>query len=330
MRVNLMQIPANPNFIVRIKFFLFLIIMSVFSTNCSKEKQANEAGSKMQDFVISISNYAKAIDPGFIVIPQNGIELAFNNTEPDDGLNAGYMNAVDGFGVEELFYNGSLANDQYRFSMLQQIKTTKIVLVSEFVADYANIPDAVTLNYSEGFLCFVRTGSNYHYHEIPDSIFHSNANNIASLSDAQNYLYLISNDDFDSKNGMINAISEKNFDLVLIDLFFDSNEFTREDIHQLKTKPDGNQRLVLAYMSVGSAENYRYYWKTDWRLNHPSWIKKKYEGYDDEYWVEFWEKEWQDIIYGNDTSYLKRIINAGFDGVYLDNIEVYYFLYHND
>jgi cysteinyl-tRNA synthetase len=83
-------------------------------------------------------------------------------------------------------------------------------------------------------------------------------------------------------------------------------------------------------MSLGSAENYRYYWQTDWRLNHPSWIKKKYEGYDDEYWVEFWEKEWQDIIYGSDSSYLNKIINAGFDGVYLDNVEAYYFLYHND
>ncbi len=214
--------------------------------------------------------------------------------------------------------------------MLQQIKTTEKVLVSEFVARNIDIQEAYTRNYTEDFICFVRAEDNYNYHKIPDNIFHSNATNIASLSDVQNYLYLISNDNFESKNGMINAISEKNFDLVLIDLFYDGDEFTREEVNLLKTKPNGSQRLVIAYMSLGSAENYRYYWQTDWRLNHPSWIKKKYEGYDDEYWVEFWEKEWQDIIYGSDSAYLNKIINAGFDGVYLDNVEGYYFLYHND
>ncbi|PKP02956.1 MAG: hypothetical protein CVU14_02580 [Bacteroidetes bacterium HGW-Bacteroidetes-9] len=315
---------------VRIKSILFLTIILLLSANCSKDKQSDEAGNKMQDFVISISNYAKAIDPGFIVIPQNGIELAFNNTEPNDGLNMGYLNAVDGFGVEELFYNGTYTIDNYRLSMLQQIKTTEKVLVSEFVAHNIDIQEAYTRNYTEDFICFVRAEDNYNYYKIPDNIFHSNATNIASLSDVQNYLYLISNDNFESKNGMINAISEKNFDLVLIDLFYDGDEFTREEVNLLKTKPNGSQRLVIAYMSLGSAENYRYYWQTDWRLNHPSWIKKKYEGYDDEYWVEFWEKEWQDIIYGSDSSYLNKIINAGFDGVYLDNVEAYYFLYHND
>ena len=59
-------------------------------------------------------------------------------------------------------------------------------------------------------------------------------------------------------------------------------------------------------------------------------LKKKYDGYTDEFWVNFWEKEWQTIIYGNDNSYMKKIITAGFDGAYLDNVEAYYFLFHNE
>ena len=37
----------------------------------------------------------------------------------------------------------------------------------------------------------------------------------------------------------------------------------------------------------------------------------------------YWQPEWKDIIYGNDDSYLKKILDAGFDGVYLDIIDAY-------
>jgi cysteinyl-tRNA synthetase len=43
--------------------------------------------------------------------------------------------------------------------------------------------------------------------------------------------------------------------------------------------------------------------------------------------VKFWKDDWQEIIYGNEDSYIKKIIDAGFDGAYLDNVEAYYFLY---
>lgn len=36
-----------------------------------------------------------------------------------------------------------------------------------------------------------------------------------------------------------------------------------------------------------------------------------------------WDENWQAIIYGNDDSYLKKIIDAGFDGVYLDIIDAF-------
>ena len=36
-----------------------------------------KAAVKMQDFVIDISKYARSIDSNFVIIPQNGPELAF-------------------------------------------------------------------------------------------------------------------------------------------------------------------------------------------------------------------------------------------------------------
>jgi cysteinyl-tRNA synthetase len=166
--------------------------------------------------------------------------------------------------------------------------------------------------------------------QIAREQIHSNTANITNLSDAQNYLYLISTDNYSSKQEMIHAISATNFDVVLVDLFFNETEFTVSEVNQLKTKANGGKRLVISYISIGSAEKYRYYWKKDWGLHHPLWLKKKYDGYTDEFWVNFWEKEWQTIIYGNDNSYMKKIITAGFDGAYLDNVEAYYFLFHNE
>jgi cysteinyl-tRNA synthetase len=304
-------------------------ILNVIFFSCSKEEKTNTAAVKMQEFVINISNYARGYDAYFIIIPQNGIELAFNNIDPNGEINLDYLSAIDGFGVEELFYDGTFSLDNYRLSMLQQLKTTKKIMVSEYVTDANDIQDAFERNLDEGFICFTRTSDNYYYSKIPESVNNSNTNDITDLSMVQNYLYLISTDNFSSKEDMINSIAETNYDLILIDLFFDDYEFTSEEIQQLKTKANGGQRLVISYISIGSAENYRYYWENNWKRNNPKWIKKKYDGYEDEYWIEFWDEEWQNIIYGNDSSYIKKIINAGFDGVYLDNVEAYYFLYHN-
>jgi cysteinyl-tRNA synthetase len=81
-------------------------------------------------------------------------------------------------------------------------------------------------------------------------------------------------------------------------------------------------------VNIGAAENWRPYWKKDWKINNPVWIKKKYQGYDDEFYVEYWHPAWQKIITGNKNSYIRKILDAGFDGAFLDNIEAYYALYH--
>lgn len=305
-------------------------MFSLCLTSCNKDKKTNAAAEKMQEFVINISQYAKSINPDFIIIPQNGIELAYNQIDPGNGFNYPYLSAINGIGVEELFYNGSYSPDQYRLTMLRQLKNYKKILVSEYVSDDSNIADAIAKNTSEGFLCFPRSVNNYHYLLIPPIPVNPNSNSIENMPQVSNYLYLISTSNFNSKDDMVAAIAATNYDLVLIDLFFQDNELTNSDIQAMKTKANGGHRKVISYISIGSAENYRYYWQSHWKLHKPKWIKKKYEEYEDEFWVEFWDEEWQNIIYGNENSYVKKIINAGFDGAYLDNVEAYYFLYHKE
>ena len=52
------------------------------------------------------------------MIPQNGLELAFNELDDDKALHAGVMNAISAFGVEELFYDGKHKVDKYRLGMV--------------------------------------------------------------------------------------------------------------------------------------------------------------------------------------------------------------------
>lgn len=311
---------------VRMAFLLF----SFFFVACGKEKRSDRKGEKMQDFIVGISKYARSQDADFIVIPQNGVELAFNSLDAESGVKGSFMDAIDGFGVEELFYNGALAVDDYRLKMCQEIQKTKKVLVADYLNQLSDEADVIQRNLNEGFICFPRRSTNYDYFEIPQDVINENSLDVNKLADAKNYLYLISSNLFTSKQEMLTRLATTNFDAIIIDAFFGEELWTAAEISQMKTKANGGKRLVLSYMSIGSAEKYRYYWKDDWKLHKPRWLKKAYEGYEDEIWVKFWKKEWQDIIFGNDNSYTKKIINAGFDGVYLDNVEAFYFLYFND
>ena len=209
--------------------------------------------------------------------------------------------------------------------MLRSLKNRVKIMVSDYVSNNANIPDAVSRSKNEGFTAFPRGKDNYNYKYIP-VLSDANTNDILALSDVCNYLYLIDTDNYTSKEQMLDAIAETDYDLVLIDLFFENDILGFPDIEKLKTKHNGKKRLVISYISVGSAETYRYYWRSGWKKGSPSWIKKRYAGYPDEYWVNYWHTQWLDIIFGNDNSYIKKIIDAGFDGAYLDNVEAYYLL----
>ena len=316
------------------KPYFFALIAIFFGVVCfgagygqSRKSDPGENAARMQSFVKDISRYARTINPNFIIIPQNGAELAFNNAEPDKGVMASYVAAIDGIGIEELFYNGSLKIDRERLAMLRELKNSVTIMVSDFVSKDANLFDAVQRNINEGFIAFPRSSKNYDYKLIPGgSPTDVNTDTITSLTKAKNYLYLISTDEYKNKEDMITAIKVTNYDVVLIDLFFDGIPFTQDEVQQLKTKANGGTRLVICYVSIGSAEEYRYYWQPGWKKGNPPWLKKNYEGYPDEFWVEYWNPEWQDIIFSNDGSYIKKIMNAGFDGAYLDNVEAYYFL----
>jgi len=305
---------------------LFLSLFLFFA--CSKEKRSDKKGKKMKTFIKNISSKAKGKNSDFIVIPQNGIELVYNDYDAESGIDYNYLNAIDGVGIEELFYNDGEVEADERLETLKLVKNEVKVMVADFVNSDNERTLAINKNLDNGFICYPRVGNNYDYEYITTPIINENSNDVNGLSDAQNYIYMISYNQYSSKQQVINALRNTNYDVVLMELFFDTDvSFSNAEIAQLKTKANGGKRKVISYMNIGAAESYRYYWKDNWKLHHPRWLKKPYDGYEDEIWVKFWKNDWKNIIYKEDNSYLDKIIDAGFDGVYLDNIEAYYFLY---
>jgi len=125
-------------------------------------------------------------------------------------------------------------------------------------------------------------------------------------------------------------IARSPFDLVVVDYARGKGipqiPLTRQQVAAMKHKPGGGRRLIIAYLSIGEAEIYRYYWKRRWnnRRHRPSWIGKESKEWKGNYLVTYWNRTWQNIIFGSRNSYVDRILKAGFDGFYIDRADAYY------
>lgn len=307
-----------------------VITMMTIFMGCGPDEIDYVYRDHMRNFVIGISEYAKSEVPGFIIIPQNGHELGFENEIEDSVPHFDYLEAIDGAGQEDLFY-GYLRDDKatpeaesnYLLSLLHNMAGNDIaILVTDYCSEEEKQGDSYIRNKQHGFISFAAADRELRL--IPsESVYAENEEGISKLSEAKNFLYLINNESYESKANYIAALDACNYDLFIIDLFFNDEPLASSDLSQLKTKPNGSDRLVICYMSIGEAEDYRYYWKSEWNDNSPYWLDEENSQWEGNYKVKYWKKDWQDIIYGTEDSYLDRIISAGFNGVYLDIIEAF-------
>jgi len=288
--------------------------------------------NEMRLFVGEISDYAKAVIPGFIIIPQNGIEIVTTGSTAEDEKAAVYLSKIDAIGQEDLFYGYKFDNQKSPSSFTDHIEpycsVAKSSNVSIFVTDYCSstgkMDDSYILNETKGYISFATDSRELdRIPSYPGVPYNENAESIVSIAQAKNFLYLINPSQFSSKEAFISAIENTNYDVLIIDAFFDDEILSVSDVLRLKKKKNGADRLVVSYMSIGEAEDYRYYWNSDWSKKKPEWLLNENPEWEGNYKVKYWKKEWQDIIYGNDSSYLKKIINSNFNGVYLDIIDAF-------
>lgn len=290
----------------------------------------------MRDFIQNISQYGKSINPNFLVIPQNAHDIIMDGYDPNETPNQDYLQAIDGLGREDLFYGYESDNKRTVQSVTREIisfldiyeKKGVEVLVTDYASTKSKMSTSYKQNTKKGYISFAADRRELDNIPIfPAAPFNENDSDITTIADAKNFLYVLdpSNKDyFVNETNFLSSIGQTNYDLLIIDAFLDQNLIlTSSQVAALKRKRNGSKRLVIAYMSIGEAEIYRYYWRHEWLSKPPVWLKGENPDWPGNYLVEYWHPEWQSIICGNDQSYLRKILDSGFDGIYLDIVDAY-------
>ena len=119
--------------------------------------------------------------------------------------------------------------------------------------------------------------------------------------------------DYDERYGVFIGIGRKDINKLrdYQTVIIDAEHFTKADITKLKKAG----KTVYTYLSIGSLEDYRSYYKAYKHL-----AISKYDGWEGEEWVDVSDKSWQKLM----LKRAKEFKNKGVDGFFLDNADVYY------
>ncbi len=130
----------------------------------------------------------------------------------------------------------------------------------------------------------------------------------------------------------IDELDNTQYDMLVVEPGFN---FTTDQydvnylVSSLKQKSNGDERILLAYIDIGQAEDYRTYWESTWvaptetTIGSPDFLLTiDPDGWSGNYPVAYWNTEWQNIWLGT-NGIIEQIANLGFDGVYMDWVEAY-------
>ncbi len=142
--------------------------------------------------------------------------------------------------------------------------------------------------------------------------------------------YVLQYDTYGTREKTVTALTESKYDLLIMEGCYQDVAWTAEEVATISNGTDEtSKKVLLCYMSIGEAEDYRFYWNESWDADHdgvpdegaPDWLDLENPDWPGNYKVRYWNEDWQQIIFGTNESYLDRIISQGFDGVYLDIVD---------
>lgn len=95
-------------------------------------------------------------------------------------------------------------------------------------------------------------------------------------------------------------------------LVIDGEYFTEKDVAYLRNK---GIKTIYSYLNIGSIENFR-----DCYEEYSQYTLGEYENWPDEEWMDVSQEDWRNYI----ISKGKELSEKGFDGFFIDNVDVYY------
>jgi cysteinyl-tRNA synthetase len=139
------------------------------------------------------------------------------------------------------------------------------------------------------------------------------------------------------EDGAVDALVNSRYDLLVLEptrTEQGSADFdTRGMVSRLRASPSsrpGAGKLVIAYIDIAEAEDWRDYWQPDWVAPTPSragtpdfLVRPDPDGWAGDYPVAYWDQRWKNIIIFAGDSMLQQVLDDGFDGIYMDWVEAY-------
>ena len=288
---------------------------------------------EMSRLICNIKDYGvKHSQRDFFIIANGGAGLMESNGLLPQEEYGRLAEKLDGVMAESVNYGWDMAMDnpmppeeqEEYHRLLGNAQSQGIVpLVLDYCQGKGETQTAYREDKEHGYLGWV--SSRRGLDRLPKELPH-NDNDFAceKLSQAKNYLVLLNPEAFPSRESYINSLAASNYDLLIVDAYYGEAVLTPAEVAKLQKKPNGARRLVAAYMSLGEAEDYRPYWQKAWESNPPSWLWTANDDWAGSYRVKYWSKEWQQMLMGSQDSYLDKILAAGFDGAFLDVVDVFY------
>ncbi len=151
---------------------------------------------------------------------------------------------------------------------------------------------------------------------IPQA-FAANSN---PLKRVKSWMYLLQRLD---NTKLIAALAKTSYDMLVIEPGIDFKEGAYDAaslVRKLRKKPDGSKRLLLAYIDIGQAEDFRKYWTDKWKPG--ILLDADPDGWTGDVGVTFWHPDWKKVWLGK-SGMIAKLAALGFDGVYLDWIGIY-------
>jgi cysteinyl-tRNA synthetase len=135
--------------------------------------------------------------------------------------------------------------------------------------------------------------------------------------------YILQADSFaKTKSSAVAQLKASGRDWIVLDAAFTGDtQWEQADLDTIRSDKAG--RKVVAYLSIGEAEDYRPYWKSEWGSNGnrttsaPVWLGIENPDWKGNYQVKYWNADWQKLILPAIDDAMAR----GFDGVYLDIVD---------
>ena len=142
-------------------------------------------------------------------------------------------------------------------------------------------------------------------------------------SSPSSFAYILQADSFaKTKSAAVAQLKESGCDWIVLDAAFAGDTpWERADLDAIRSGEAG--RKVLAYISIGEAEDYRPYWRSEWVSNGqrtadaPAWLGIENPEWKGNYQVKYWNADWKKLM----LAAVEDAMARGFDGVYLDIVD---------